>query len=130
MTYASNGRPLVIVVDDDRAVRNSLKFRLEVEGFAVHTYSDCLELLNDADLASISCLVIDHNLPGMTGLEAIAKLRQRRIFVPAILITTHPNAVLTERASKANVPIVEKPFLANALLDRIQAAVAERRDPQ
>jgi two-component system, LuxR family, response regulator FixJ len=116
-------RPLVIIVDDDRAVRSSLRFSLEIEGYAVRTYCDSDELLNGSDLGASSCLVVDHNLPGMNGLEAIAQLRQRRVLVPAILITTHPSAAVRERAAKAAVPIVEKPFLENALLDQIEAAL-------
>ena len=120
-------RPLVIVVDDDGAVRNSLKFSLEIEGFAVRTYSDGNELLSGTDLATSRCLIVDHNLPGMTGLEAIARLRERHVLVPAILITTHPSAAVTERAAKAAVPIVEKPFLEDALLNQIQAALERPR---
>jgi len=123
----ARGRPVIIVVDDDGAVRNSLKFSLEIEGFSVLTYADSRELFEDEALAESSCLVIDHNLPGMTGLEAIAELRERRVLVPAILITTHPSAATTERARKAEIPIVEKPLLENGLLEQIQAALAPRR---
>jgi FixJ family two-component response regulator len=120
-------RPVIAVVDDDRAVRNSLRFALEIEGFSVWTYSDGNELLNDTDLGASSCLVIDHNLPDMDGLETIAKLRERRICVPAILITSHPSARVVERAANAAVPIVEKPFLEDGLLDRIHVALGHRR---
>ena len=123
----ARGRPVIIVVDDDGAVRNSLKFSLEIEGFSVLTYADSRELFEDEALAESSCLIIDHNLPGMTGLEAIAELRERRVLVPAILITTHPSAATTERARKAEIPIVEKPLLENGLLEQIQAALAPRR---
>jgi FixJ family two-component response regulator len=116
-------RPLVIVVDDDGAVCNSLKFSLEVEGFAVRTYSSVGELLNDSDPEASSCLVVDLNLPGMSGLEAIAVLRARQVLVPAILITTHPSPAVKERAARAAVPIVEKPFLGNALLEQIRIAL-------
>jgi two-component system, LuxR family, response regulator FixJ len=129
LTMASKlagSRPLVIVVDDDLAVRSSLQFSLEMEGFAVHTYADGRELLDGSDLAESSCLVIDHRLPGMTGLETIAKLRQRRVLVPAILMTTHPTMATVELAKKADVPIVEKPLLENALLDQIRAALDKR----
>ena len=120
----ANPRPVIIVVDDDRAVRNSLKFSLEIEGFSVHTYADSRELFQDENLAESSCLVIDHCLPGMTGLDAIARLREKRVLVPAILITTHPTPAMTERAREACVPMVEKPLLENGLLEQIQAAVA------
>ena len=119
----SRQRHLLIVVDDDRAVRNSLKFSLEIEGFSVRAYSNGDELLNGTDLAASSCLVVDYRLPGMSGLDVIEKLRERRIAVPAILITTHPSTAVKQRAAKAAIPIVEKPFLENALLDQIHAAL-------
>jgi two-component system response regulator FixJ len=113
--------PLVIVVDDDVAVRNSLKFSLEVEGFAVRVYSGGTELLGDTELPrGGSCLVVDQNMPGMNGLELVAQLRAREIAVPAILITSYPTAALSERAAKAGVAIVEKPFLGTVLVDRIR----------
>jgi two-component system, LuxR family, response regulator FixJ len=111
---------LVIVVDDDVAVRNSLKFSLEVEGFAVRTYSGGIELLNDTELPRGGCLVIDQNMPGMNGLDLVAQLRARDVAVPAILITSYPTAALSARAAKAGVAIVEKPFLGTALVDRIR----------
>jgi FixJ family two-component response regulator len=119
----SEQRPLVIVVDDDRAVRNSLKFSLEIEGFAVRTYSDGNELLNDNDLEASSCILVDQNLPGMSGLEAIAQLRARNVFTPAILITSHPRAAVTARAAQVAVPILEKPFLENGVVEQIRAAL-------
>jgi FixJ family two-component response regulator len=118
--------PIVVVVDDDPAVRNSLRFSLEIEGFSVRTYSDGDELLNDTDVAASSCLVVDHNLPGTNGLQTIVKLRERHISVPAILVTSHPSALLTERAAKAGIPIVEKPFIENGLIDRIHAVIGQR----
>jgi two-component system, LuxR family, response regulator FixJ len=120
-------RPLVIVVDDDRAVRHALKFSLEIEGFAVRTYCDGNELLCASDLGASSCLVVDHNLPGMSGLETIAMLRARSICVPAILITSHPSAAVARQAARAAVSIVEKPLLENSLFDQIHAALHIRR---
>jgi two-component system response regulator FixJ len=112
--------PLVIVVDDDVAVRNSLKFSLEVEGFAVRAYSGGIELLKDSELLREACLVIDQNMPGMNGLDLVAQLRARDVAAPAILITSYPTAALSARAAKAGVAIVEKPLLGSALLDRIR----------
>jgi FixJ family two-component response regulator len=122
----SSPRPLVIVVDDDGAVRNSLKFSLEIEGFAVRTYCDGQELLNRGDASAGSCLIIDHNLPGINGLETIARLREGHVNVPAILITTRPTLATVEHARRAHVPIVEKPFLENTLIDQIHSALVNK----
>jgi FixJ family two-component response regulator len=119
---------VVIVIDDDLAVRNSLKFSLEVEGFTVRSYATGAELLDVGDdLARCSCLVVDQNMPGMSGLDLIALLRARQLAAPAILITSHPSLSLRERAGAAGVPIVEKPLLGNALIDKIHDMVGEGR---
>jgi two-component system, LuxR family, response regulator FixJ len=116
-------RSVVIIVEDDPAVRNSLKFSLEIEGFDVRIYASGNDLLEAHDASSASCLVIDQKMPEITGLDLIATLRDLRISAPAILITSHPNASLRKRAAEANVSIVEKPLLGNALVDRIRASL-------
>jgi FixJ family two-component response regulator len=118
--------PVVIVVDDDAAVRNALKFSLEIEGYAVRTYSDALDLLNGPQLPPDACLVMDYKLPGINGLEAITLLRERYAELPAILITTLPSTKVVQHANEANVPIVEKPLLEDALLKQIRAAATCR----
>jgi two-component system, LuxR family, response regulator FixJ len=114
---------LVMVVDDDPALCESLKFAFEIEGFAVRTYAKGADLLDATDLADCTCFIIDQKLPDMSGLELIAAMRRRHVDAPAILITTHPSIILRERAARAGIPIVEKPLLGNALLERVQAAV-------
>ena len=76
-------------------------------------------MLNDRELPRGGCLVIDHHMPGMNGLDVVAELRDRHVSVPAILITSQPTPGLSRRAAMAGVPIVEKPLLGNALVDRI-----------
>jgi FixJ family two-component response regulator len=113
--------PLVIVVDDDVAVRNSLKFSLEIEGFVVRVYAGASDLLREAELpGGGSCLLVDQNMPGMSGLDLVAQLRARAVAAPVILMTSSPTRALSERASKAGVPVVEKPFLGTSLVDRIR----------
>ena len=126
-TTFSNPFTVVIVVDDDTAVRNSLKFSLEVEGFAVRAYASGTDLLNSANPPDCGCFVVDQILPGMTGLDLIAKLRERRILTPAILITSHPSAAVIDRAKQAHVRIIEKPLLNNTLIDGIRAACLQPR---
>ncbi len=110
----------VLVVDDDQALRDSLKFSLEIDGFDVRIYPDALMLLAEPDIPLKCCLVIDQHMPGMTGLDLIAALRARDVAAPAILITSYPNAAVIERASKAGVFISEKPLLGSSLVERIR----------
>ena len=114
--------PVVAVIDDDSAVCNSLKFSLELEGFTVRTYDSGWALLRAGDLDGCDCFVIDQKMPGLSGLETIATLRSRSFLAPAILIISQPSAALSAWAAAANVPIVEKPFLGNALVERIREA--------
>ena len=121
---------VVVVVDDDVAVRNSLEFSLKIEGYRVRSHADGEELLADTDLASCDCLIVDQKLSSTSGLDLIGVLRKRRIATPAILITSHPSPALRERATRAGVPIVEKPLLGNALPEMIRAVVHGRdREP-
>jgi FixJ family two-component response regulator len=117
-------RGTVVVVDDDPAVCNSLKFSLEIEGFAVRLYESGTELLSEQTLTDCSCLVVDENMPGIGGLDLIAELRERRIAAPAILIASDLNNALARRAARVNVPIVEKPLLNDALLILVRDACA------
>jgi len=113
------GKHVILVIEDDCAVRNSLKFTLEIEGFGVRAYSSPHELLNEDRVPATSCLVTDYHMPAMNGLELVAQLRDRHISIPAILITSLPNENLRDRAAAAGVLIVEKPLLGNGLLDAI-----------
>ncbi len=115
--------PVIAIVDDDPAVCNSLKFSLELEGLEVRTFAGGADLLSARDIEICQCFVVDQKMPGMSGLELIGKLRDRQIAAPAILIISQPSAALSARAASAQVPIVEKPLLGNALLDRIREAL-------
>jgi two-component system, LuxR family, response regulator FixJ len=116
---AVGAKPVILVVDDDSAVRSSLKFTLEVEGFEVRAYSGAHELLNDDSLPTACCLVTDYHMPAMNGLELVAQLRDRRVSIPTILVTSFPNENLRNRAATAGISIVEKPVLGSCLVDSI-----------
>jgi two-component system response regulator FixJ len=118
----ASARPLVVIVDDDPAIRSSLAFSLQTEGFSVRSYASGAELLGDALTTEASCLVIDYQLPGMNGLDLVAELRRRQVAAPAILITTHPSIAVRERAAAAGVTVVEKPLLSDALFHEIHEA--------
>jgi len=114
----------VIVVDDDAAVRNSLKFALELEGLSVHLFKDGAELLAEPELPRDGCFVIDYNMPGMTGIELMDRLRLLRIDNPAILIASRVSDELYGQAARSGFSrILEKPLHDSELLDGIHAAL-------
>jgi two-component system, LuxR family, response regulator FixJ len=116
--------PVIAVVDDDLAVCNSLKFSLELEGFAVRVYRSGAEFLATDSFRDCSCFVVDQRMPGMSGMELISELRERKVSAPAILIISQANKVLSTRAAEAHVPIIEKPFLNDALVEKIREICA------
>lgn len=118
-TQSLTPRPTILVVDDDAAVRNSLKFSLEIEGFAVRTYATGRELLGEEDVPAYACLVIDYNLSEMNGLELLGAMRRHHCKLPAVLITTHVTTSLRQRAMAAGMSVVEKPLINSALLEAI-----------
>lgn len=124
----SLGGPVIVVVDDDAAVRHSLKFSLEIEGFSVRTYASPREALGAGELPGSACLIVDQNMPGMTGLALLAMLRRRGVLAPAILISAHVTPALKDEAARGGIPLVEKPFLGESLVNEIRAAIAPLRD--
>lgn len=119
----ASAKPVVVIVDDDPAVRSSLAFSLQTEGFSVRSYASGAELLKDVPAARAGCLVIDYQLPGMNGLDLLAELRRRQVEAPAILITTHPSSAVRERAAVSGAALVEKPLLGDALFHEILVAL-------
>lgn len=114
---------IVLIVDDDPALRASLQFCLELEGFRVRTYGRGSDLLEEPNMPLSGCLVIDYRLPGMNGLDLLAELRRRNIALPAIVITTHPSAAVRSQVAAAGAALIEKPLLNEALFDGIRAVM-------
>ena len=113
----------VLIVDDDPAVRSSLQFCLEIEGFLVRSYSSGPDLLNDQNVPQCGCLVIDYRLPNMNGLDLLSELRRRNVMLPAILITTDPSVWVRAQTTAAGAVLIEKPLLNEALFEGIRAAM-------
>ena len=118
-------KQVILVVDDDEAVRNSLRNMMESEGFAVCAFSNGHDLLNGASLPAIGCLVVDYHMPGMNGLELVSALRRQGVSIPAILTTGNPTKYVRDRATAIAVLVVEKPRLGRDLLDCVREAVAK-----
>jgi FixJ family two-component response regulator len=111
----------VLVVDDDAAVRSALKFVLEIEGFRVRLYADAQALLDEDDLPTQGCLVIDYRMPGMNGLELVEKLRADDVQLPVVLICSRLSGWLRSRALQAGIGwVLEKPLSDSTLIECIR----------
>ena len=114
-------KPVILVVDDDPAVRDSLKFSLELEGLTVHTCDGGMALLNHPNLEQAGCIVLDYKMPKMDGFEVMERLAERGVKIPVIFITSSVPTQIRARANRAGVAhILEKPLLDNTLVDRIR----------
>ena len=115
----------VIIIDDDNAVRDSLKFALEMEGLNVRLYGGGEELLADHNLPARGCLVVDYYMPAMNGVELIDRLRGRHVNLPAILITAKATQDMRDRAARSGVrQVLEKPLEDGMLVDSIRHALS------
>jgi FixJ family two-component response regulator len=114
----------VFVVDDDDAVRDSLKTLLELQSFAVKTFETCQDLLN-SDLETAACLVLDIHLPGMSGFELMETMKRTKRMVPTILVTARSDNAVRDRARALGaVALLEKPIDFNDLMAAIDRCAA------
>jgi FixJ family two-component response regulator len=111
--------PTVVLVDDDVALLQALRFSLEIDGYQVATCETGEQLMQMA-LPAEACLVIDFRLSGLSGLDALDDLRRRGVTLPAILITSYASPSLHARARRAQATVVEKPLLGDVLFARIR----------
>jgi len=115
---------IVLVVDDDFAVRDSLKFALEIEGLTVHACSGGAELLAHPELLQARCIVLDYKMPLMDGFSVLERLTALNLHIPVIVITAHATQGLRDRAAQAGIQhVLEKPLFNGSLLDSIHAVL-------
>lgn len=116
--------PLVHVIDDDEAVRESLAFLLGAAGFGVRSYESGEDFLANIDAIAPGCIVTDVRMPGMSGLELLRYLKQRNLPLPVIVMTGHGDIALAVEAMKAGaVDFIEKPFDDEFIVGAVQAAL-------
>ncbi|HEY4044383.1 MAG TPA: response regulator [Rhodopila sp.] len=115
---------IVAVIDDDNDVGDVLGGLLETMGYQVETYRSGMEFLSDAKLDRLACLVVDQNMPRMTGLEMIERLSERGVSIPALLITGIHDAEVERKAATLGVmTVLEKPMSHHELLRFISVSV-------
>jgi two-component system response regulator FixJ len=117
-------KTVIHVVDDDPAMRDSLAFLLDVNGFAPKAYESANAFLSGAAIELPTCVVSDIRMPGLSGIELVRELKARGAACPVILITGHGDVALAVEAMKAGaVDFIEKPFDDQVLIGAIRAAL-------
>lgn len=116
--------PVVFVVDDDDAVRDSLSISLKLAGHAVETFESAASFLASGAHTRSGCLITDIRMPDMDGLELQEELVRRGSPLPVIVITGHGDVPLAVRAMKAGArDFLEKPFARDAMLAAVKRAL-------
>jgi two-component system response regulator TtrR len=116
---------LVCIVDDDLAVRESLRLLIATQGVEVRAYERCVDFLDDPDRGRCACLVLDIRLPGgISGLQLQQRLQEKGDEPPIIFISGHADVPMAVQAMRAGaVDFLQKPFPEQALLDRIEQSL-------
>lgn len=122
--------PLIHIIDDDDAVRQSLQFLLECSGYEVRDHASALAFLDALPAGGTpapGCIVTDVRMPDMSGLALVARLKELGIDEPVVVITGHADVPMAIQAMKAGVfDFIEKPFADDHLLSVVDRAVAGR----
>jgi len=121
-------QPVVLVVDDDISVRESLELLLRNKSLDVETFVSAQELLNCPPKTVPSCLLLDISLPGLNGLDLQKRLAVERYEMPIIFITGHGDIPKSVQAMKAGtVEFLTKPFSDEILLNAVRNALIRSR---
>ena len=114
----------VWVVDDDKAVLESLQWLMESVGYTVKTFTKAMDFLSTYEPIRIGCLVVDVRMQGMTGLELQESMGKRGIKIPVIFITGHGDVSMAVRAMKAGaMEFLSKPVNNQILLEAVNKAI-------
>ena len=116
--------PLIHLVDDDEAVRDSLALLIGTVGLRVTTWADPLVFIERFDRDAIGAIVLDVRMPGLGGLAMLERLRAERVDQPVVMLTGHGTVELCRRAFKSGAAeFLEKPVDDELLIETLQQAV-------
>src|SRR5918992_1505103 len=121
-------KPFVFVIDDDSSIRQSLSNLIRSAGLNVETFASAHEFLTGERPNSPGCLVLDVQLPGLSGLDLQQELANNNPEIPIIFITGHGDIPMTVRAMKAGaIEFLTKPFRDEDLLNAVEQAIHRGR---
>lgn len=117
-------RPMVLVVDDDQAMRDSMCYLFESVNLPCKVFASAHDFLEFCSTGLLGCILLDIRMPGMSGMELLENLKAQGIQLPVIVITGHGDVPLAVRAIKQGAfDFLQKPFSPQILLDRVYAAL-------
>lgn len=117
MNASNDASGIVAVVDDDNDVGEVIGVLLEMMGYTCETYRSASEFLLKSQFDHLACLIVDQNMPHMTGLQMIEWLDDKGIHIPTLLITgTHDTSVERKAATLGVMTVLQKPMSHHELL--------------
>lgn len=117
--------PVISIVDDDQSVREAIESLIKSVGYIAKVFPSAGEFLSSGHLDDTGCLILDVQMPGMSGLELQSRLMASKSRVPIIFISAHSDAEARARALKAGaIGFLQKPFSEDALLNAINSSLA------
>ncbi|AVR89518.1 response regulator transcription factor [Thauera aromatica] len=120
---------IVHIVDDDDALRDSLAWMLEANGYRVAVHESAESFLQASNPGMTGCIVLDVRMPGMSGLELFEELGRRRCNLPVVFITGHGDVPMAVSAlKKGAVDFIEKPFGERDMLRLIEQCLQLERE--
>jgi two-component system response regulator FixJ len=116
--------PIVHVIDDDEAVRQSIEFLLRTSGVSARTYDSASAFLDALPNVESGCIITDVRMPGISGIDLLRRLGEMRIRIPVIVVTGHGDVPLAVEAMKNGAAdFLEKPFDDELLLGSVRSAL-------
>jgi FixJ family two-component response regulator len=118
----------IVLVEDDRDMRNALLVLLKTLGYAPIEYASAERALSDATFEGAGCMLVDIHLPGMRGTDMVRQLRARGCDWPVVFTTGHDDERYRIESSKLHAQLLRKPFGGAALSEALDRAKAEEKD--
>jgi FixJ family two-component response regulator len=118
-------KALIAVVDDDPSVLRAMDRLIRAQGYAVRAFSSGISFLESASQVPPDCVIMDVQMPNMTGLELKSRMLERGMTFPVIFITAHEDGWAEARAAELGaVEFLYKPLRNQALFDAVRTALA------
>jgi FixJ family two-component response regulator len=114
---------MIAVIDDDEATRRSLERLLRSHGLASESFPSATDFLGSAHVGDCECLILDVQMPGMTGLQLHRHLMKAGYSIPTIYVTGYVDEAIKASLKDPNTCLLEKPFDEKALMVQVHAAL-------
>jgi FixJ family two-component response regulator len=118
--------PLISIVDDDERVRTAIESLVMSLGLAARTYSSAESFLRSPLLSETVCIILDVQMPTMSGLELHSRLSELGLAIPIIFIAAYPEKVDRAHEWNAGISLLQKPFDKDRLVEGINEALKRR----